>query len=43
MYYIYLTLAAGQTFVGRTPVALDACKVRKTPSWPRSWADFSLF
>jgi hypothetical protein len=22
--------------------ALAAAKVRKTPSWPRSWADFSL-
>jgi hypothetical protein len=43
MYYIYLMLAAGQTLVGRTPIALDACKVRKPPSWPRSWANFSLF
>jgi hypothetical protein len=27
----------------RTEVDLPAIQVRKPPSWPRSWANFSLF
>jgi len=35
--------AAALLSLCRLPAQLPALKVRKTPSWLRSWASFSLF
>jgi hypothetical protein len=40
--YITVIAFASNTKQSQTAAATDATKVRKTPIWPRSWANFSL-
>ena len=40
--YVTVIAFASNTKQSQTAAATDATKVRKTPIWPRSWANFSL-